>query len=65
MENKMSDTHLKNKFSQMLNSSGAERRKQSRRAQSDRREIERFGYDKMTRRANNDRRTNRDVQENN
>ena len=60
MDNNDSKPKFKDKLHPGFNSRGIETRKQPRREQPDRREIERFGYDKITRRANNDRRDKSD-----
>jgi hypothetical protein len=61
MENTKSKTQYSNKHHLEMNSHGVERRKQQRRAQADRREIIRFGYDITTRRFGKDRRKNQDT----
>ena len=60
MKKNSSNTQFNKKFRQQMNSICVEKRNQPRREQSDRREIERFGYDITTRRSGLDRRKFRD-----
>jgi hypothetical protein len=56
MSSNIHKSQFDNEFHRGLNSNDAERRKQQRREQSDRREIERFGFKISTRRSSDDRR---------
>lgn len=58
MDSKKNKLQVSNKFHLKLDLQDEERRELQRREQSDRREIERFGYEKITRRSGGERRKN-------